>query len=271
VIGVLKRHGFRGGFLYIMRFAKVALRSPREAADHARIQLAVWRAPAPAATSLDVARDWHRSLHELLGLAWPCPTDDGAFDELWTRVTAELGGSGPLVGSGYDADPLLARAVWCIVRSLAPERVVETGVSRGLTTRAVLEALEVNGRGHLWSIDLPPMQDPWRSRVGEAVRRAPRHRWTYLRGASSRLLPPLCAELRSIDVFIHDSLHTEENVVFELETVWPHLRAGGVAVVDDAASNRGFAHAAKTLGGAAALAGRHIAKEDAVGFLVKRA
>jgi hypothetical protein len=41
------------------------------------------------------------------------------------------------------------------------------------------------------------------------------------------------AELGEVDVFVHDSLHTGRNVAFELDTVWPALRTGGVAIVDD--------------------------------------
>jgi Methyltransferase domain len=41
-------------------------------------------------------------------------------------------------------------------------------------------------------------------------------------------------------LFIHDSLHTTENVLFELRRVWPHVRAGGAVVVDDVDINDGF-------------------------------
>ena len=43
-------------------------------------------------------------------------------------------------------------------------KVVETGVAHGVTSRFILEALERNGRGFLWSIDLPPLEKVGKSR-----------------------------------------------------------------------------------------------------------
>jgi cephalosporin hydroxylase len=36
-----------------------------------------------------------------------------------------------------------------------PDVVIETGVAHGVTSRIVQEALNRNGSGHLWSVDLP--------------------------------------------------------------------------------------------------------------------
>jgi hypothetical protein len=78
---------------------------------------------------------------------------------------------------------------------------------RGVTSRTVLEALERNGHGHLWSIDLPPPLAPALLRqTGIAVPGRLRAGWTYVRGSSRRRLPSLVTELEAIDVFIHDSV-----------------------------------------------------------------
>ena len=60
------------------------------------------------------------------------------------------------------------------------------------------------------------------------------------RGSSLRRLPGLLAKLGQIDMFIHDSLHSERNVRFELDRVWPMLRPGEAIVVDDIDANDGF-------------------------------
>jgi predicted O-methyltransferase YrrM len=186
-----------------------------------------------------------RRLHELLDVAWPCDSPP-EFDELWRSLIARLRQQVRDVGRGAfggwdDADCGLARITFCLTRHLRPDVVVETGVARGLTSSLMLEALERNGRGRLWSIDLPPLID---TELGEqtacAVQDAQRRRWTLLKGSSRRLLPGLVGGLRGVDLFVHDSMHTTRNVRFELEVVWPALAAGGVAVVDDVEKNRGL-------------------------------
>jgi hypothetical protein len=101
--------------------------------------------------------------------------------------------------------------------------------------------MERNGSGHLWSIDLPQLVRPeLNEQLGAAVEPRLRHRWSYIQGSSRRCLPPLLVELGQIDLFVHDSRHTEYNVSFELQRAWGCLRPGGVAVVDDIDLNWGF-------------------------------
>jgi predicted O-methyltransferase YrrM len=142
-------------------------------------------------------------------------------------------GRGAFAGWG-DGEPALARAAWCLVRHLKPARVVETGVARGFTSRMILEALERNGVGRLFSIDLPTVLNPeLQSQIGAAVPDHLRHRWSFIKGSSRRRLPRLLAELKQIDLFIHDSDHSEWNTSFELQRAWPALRTGGFIMADD--------------------------------------
>jgi Methyltransferase domain len=115
--------------------------------------------------------------------------------------------------------------------------VVETGVARGVSSAFILDALERNGTGRLWSIDLPPVSPDWGNQTGIAVPPEVRHRWTYVRGAARRRLPGVIAECGPVGLFVHDGLHTTENVLFELRTVWPHVEPTGLVVVDDADHN----------------------------------
>lgn len=181
-------------------------------------------------------------VHDLLGAPWPCDEQDG-FERVWGAASADLAARGLRVGRGAfggwdDADVRLGRLAWCLARHLRPERVVETGVARGLTTRVLLEALECNGRGRLWSIDLPPLlEHGLEDETGAAVPERLRDRWTLLRGSSRRLLGGLVAGLGRIEVFVHDSMHTTRNVRFELECAWPALAPGGAALIDDVERN----------------------------------
>jgi hypothetical protein len=67
-----------------------------------------------------------------------------------------------------------------------------------------------------------------------------RAHWSLLRGASRRHLPGLLRELGSIDLFIHDSLHTRRTMQFELTRAWEALAPGGFLVADDADLNDVF-------------------------------
>jgi len=205
-------------------------------------------------------QQWEARLHHMLGADWPCRCS-AEFRLLWDDVLLEMEVHGVRAGpqsfgSWNDGDAGLARAVWCLTRHLQPDKVVETGVAHGVTSRFVLEALERNrGGGHLWSIDLPPLEKSWREQVGIAVGQRFANRWTYIRGSSRLRLRPLLRRMGRIDLFIHDSMHTERNVRFELDHVWPVLRPGGAAVVDDIDANWGFRSFTERAPGPAALIG----------------
>jgi len=189
--------------------------------------------------------DWERRLHMRLGVPWPCQVAQ-EFWALWPEVIESLHAKGLGVGVGFfggfnDGEPELMRALWCLTRHLRPTNVVETGVGRGISSRFILEALERNGGGRLWSIDQPPPLDPeLLEQVGAAVDNLCRRRWSYIRGSSRRRLPRLLAGLESIDLFLHDSIHTEYNTCFELEQVWRVLSPGGFIVADDIDLNWAF-------------------------------
>jgi predicted O-methyltransferase YrrM len=118
--------------------------------------------------------------------------------------------------------------------------VLETGVAYGVSSVFILKALEVNGRGTLHSIDLPPLRSEHERFWGIAVPEPLKARWRLHRGSSARVLPRLLEEASTIDLFVHDSLHTLRNMRREFDTVWPHLRNGAVLMADDVERNRAF-------------------------------
>jgi predicted O-methyltransferase YrrM len=125
----------------------------------------------------------------------------------------------------------LARLLYLLCRAMRPNVVVETGVARGVSSAFILKAMEKNGEGTLHSIDLPPLageQD-----VGFLVPGTLRSRWRLSRGVSKRVLPQICREVGTVDIFIHDSLHTKANVRRELQTVAPVLAPRSIVVADD--------------------------------------
>lgn len=203
------------------------------------------RKEAPVPPGLYQAdEEWEPRLSRLIGLT--APSDLTAeFWPLWRDVIRGLESKGVKVGpesfkSWNDGDAALVRAIWFLTRQMRPRNVVETGVAHGVTSRVILEALAKNGSGHLFSIDHPPMEPEWRRQIGLAVDGRHIDRWTYISGSSKRKLPQLASQLGQIDLFVHDSLHSEHNVLFELDVAWRALRPGGAIVVDDIDTNRGF-------------------------------
>src|SRR3954447_15600405 len=99
-----------------------------------------WRRNAPYRPT----PQWEQQLHTLLvGDPSACDEHD-AFEEVWQTALDDLAEQELAVGRGTfggwdDGDVRLARIAWCLTRHLRPERIVETGVARGLTTRVLLE------------------------------------------------------------------------------------------------------------------------------------
>jgi hypothetical protein len=115
-------------------------------------------------------------------------------------------------GSGWTGELRSSNLVFGHAR----RKVVETGVAHGVTSRFILGALENNQSGNLWSIDRPPMEKEWVSRIGTAVGDRFPDRWSYVRGSSRRRTPGVLSHSREIDLFVNNSLHSERNFRFEM-------------------------------------------------------
>jgi len=152
--------------------------------------------------------------------------------------------------------------LYCIVRLLRPEHVVETGVSSGVSSAHFLAALRRNHRGRLHSIDLPTHQRGPSLRANEpsialppgresgwAVPDALRERWDLRIGPTQRLLPTVVREVGSVGLFLHDDLHTAAQLSFELETVRPVLTPSAVVLADNTDwTGEAFPRFARTVG-----------------------
>jgi methyltransferase family protein len=238
------------GLLRWGRTALWATLEPFEGAERARERLAELRPRLRRGAQVESQYKWEAELQALRTDPPPCRDEDG-FVLAWSKSLRALAAQGVEVGRGAycgwdDADPRLARATWDLVRYLRPLKVVETGVARGLTTSIVLQALEINGVGELFSVDLPPSIDRHRftDQTAAAVPDGLKGRWTLVRGSSRRRLPGLLETLGSIDLFIHDSLHSHRNMSFELAAAWRALAPGGFLLADDVHRNSAFVQCA---------------------------
>jgi predicted O-methyltransferase YrrM len=229
----------------------------------------------PQSEVYGVADDWQPILHAAINAPWPCEEIE-AFSKIWDATISDLTTAGLRVGiasyGGWnDGDRAQAEALWCLVAHMRPEALVETGVAHGLTTRILLEGLQRHEIGHLWSVDLPAVDPALHHEIGIAVQNDLRGRWTYVPGTSRERLPRVVREVGQLDLFVHDSLHTARNLCFELDTAWPMLRAGGVAVVDDIDHSLGFRSFVDRVVPGTSIAVRHVTGNGLWGLAIKAA
>ena len=224
--------------------ASLALRRPREFYDrlagYADLGLDLLSDASPTYETVSW-KNLLRDLDERFGSAAEVLDEPGLNEvEEHTRQLLEKIRSEDPSSLRWAADSLLARCCYLACRVLEPAVVVETGVAYGVSSAFILRALEENGRGVLHSVDLPPLRREYERLWGVAVDGAQRGRWKLHRGSSARVLPQLLEELETVDLFVHDSLHTYRNMRREFEAVWPHLRTGGALIADDVERNRAF-------------------------------
>lgn len=133
-----------------------------------------------------------------------------------------------------------------LVRLLRPTHVVEVGVSSGVSSAYLLNALEKNGVGTLHSVDLPARPRVTRSGVpsraswslppgrtsGWAVPFRLRKRWDLRLGDKADVLPLFAKELPKVDILVYDVPHNDRGTLQEFSALDPLLPKGGVAIAD---------------------------------------
>lgn len=133
----------------------------------------------------------------------------------------------------WDATNKFAQFCYCVERLVKPENVVETGVGRGISTTFILQALNENEKGCLYSVELPPLIKGAINNVGIFVPQKLKAKWTLIFGPGDQEMLKLRKKLNMIDLFIHDSQHSYSNQYREYNLTIPWLKGGGLLVSDD--------------------------------------
>ena len=158
----------------------------------------------------------------------------------------------------HDGSTLFFHCVsrYALTRAIGPEKIVETGGTPGKSSAFLLRALERNGRGRLWTVDLPPVSAkaaeisgandshatlPQGLGPGWAIPASLKPFHTLILGDARCVLPGLLSDLGEIDMFIHDSDHSYEHMLFEFETAYPFVKSGGFIWSDDISGNSAWA------------------------------
>lgn len=129
--------------------------------------------------------------------------------------------------------------LYVVCRALEVETVVETGALFGSFDAHVLAAMERNGGGTLYSLDLPG-GPPGSFEYGHLIPDRCRDRWTLHRGDAREVLPELLEAVGPVDCFLHDSDHRLPHMRLEYETALPHLAPGGILASHDVRLSRLF-------------------------------
>jgi hypothetical protein len=137
--------------------------------------------------------------------------------------------------------------LYAFVRLLRPTHVVEVGVSSGVSSAYLLQAMERLGRGTLHSVDLPKLSS---ARPGRQPSRFPswalppgrasgwavpfplRKRWDLRLGNKRDVLPLLADELPTVDLFLYDVPHSDPQSFQEFRQIGERFHPGSVALVD---------------------------------------
>lgn len=125
------------------------------------------------------------------------------------------------------------RSMYAAIRIKKPSVMVETGVGPGTTSTAILTAMGKYG-GKLYSFDLGErFGEDEEIPVGHVVPVELKKNWNLFLGDSKKTLPEQIGKIGPIDIFFHDSDHTYEHVMFELETFISHASHDFLIIIDN--------------------------------------
>ena len=140
----------------------------------------------------------------------------------------------------FGLDKFFGRFVYTLCKHSQLDLVVETGVANGFSSSYFLSALAESNKGRLISIDDTFL--PWHSKqkIGRAIPEFLREQFSLIIGDASKELQKLIQKEISIDIFLHDSAHTYQNMTNEFCIVWPKIRKGGFLLSDDVSDHDAF-------------------------------
>ena len=103
-----------------------------------------------------------------------------------------------------------------------------------------LPTLKDNTFGILHSID--SIFRPWQSvkMIGAVIPKDFRSKWDLEIGKSVDKLPYVLNKFQDTDIFIHDSLHTYQNMMFEFNIAFKKIKKNGIIISDDVLGNDAF-------------------------------
>lgn len=177
------------------------------------------------------------------------------FSKRKSFLMAKIAANSSYSFGGMDITP--AVYLYSLIRRYKPRIIIETGVNNGFSTAFILKALNNNNEGKLISVDMPgevfsdpdfwkEMKKPQQS-PGWTVPEDLKDRWELIAGDSREHLPLVFSRIELLDIFLHDGLHTYDNMFWEFEEAYKRLHKGGFLISDDITHNNSMFDFAKKI------------------------
>ena len=147
-----------------------------------------------------------------------------------------------LITSGrWNAELELFSLLYVLVKSKKPQLLVETGVANGVSTSAIMSALEEdNSSGSLNSFDILP--ETKEAYLGKG-------KWIFHLLDKKRTHKQLSEAVRNsplVDIWLHDSNHGYRWQKFEYLLALSRLKEGGILISDDIDASPAWGELAKS-------------------------
>ncbi len=155
--------------------------------------------------------------------------------ELADKSVVKMGGPGDL------------NLLFNSVHLIRPSRVIETGVAYGWSSLAILKAMSINGRGKLYSVDMPYPKMGNEAYVGIVVPKIYSDRWSLIREPDRYGLKKaikMAGGKVSLCHYDSDKSWCGRDYAFPL--LWNALEPGGLFISDDIQDNMYFSEFVKT-------------------------
>ncbi|HEY9848476.1 MAG TPA: class I SAM-dependent methyltransferase [Leptolyngbyaceae cyanobacterium] len=142
-------------------------------------------------------------------------------EEIVEKCPVKMGGAGNL------------ELIYQISEYLQAKQVIETGVSYGWSSLALLMSLKNRQNSLLVSTDLPYLFENSEKYVGCVIPQELKHFWKLLPYADKEALPEALSLLPTIDIAHYDSDKFYEGRLWAYPQLWEALRPGGIFISDD--------------------------------------
>jgi predicted O-methyltransferase YrrM len=141
----------------------------------------------------------------------------------------------------WNAEENLFVLLYSLIRSNESKFVVETGVANGITTNAIMNALQQSGKnGELHSFDVLPETRNAYSGSGN---------WNFHllpTKNTARKIKGIVSKFSKVDIWVHDSDHGYRWQKFEYLLALASLSDNGILISDDIDSSSAWGELAKT-------------------------